>query len=129
MVTRYNAKECSVEVDDVFITQFGEDMVECEYDEELYEAETGAQGDVIANEKNEPIGTIKVIVQATCPQKSFLNSLKNRTEPFKIWVNLTGLNERMGGNQAKLKKLPSLKRGKTADVLEYEFGVFDYTQE
>lgn len=125
-VTRYNAKECSVEIDGVYITQYAEDMVECSKDEDLYEAETGAQGDVIVSEKNDSLGTIKVTVQATCPQKGFLTGLQHKEVP--IWVNVTGLNETIGGSKARLKKPPTIKRGATADALEYEFGVFDYTQ-
>ena len=79
-MTRYDAKDCTIMVKNVYITGLGEDMVTGEKDEELYEPSVGAQGDVCISEKNDPLGTVTVTVQPTSPQKAFLFSLRNVKE-------------------------------------------------
>lgn len=82
----YNAKDTSVVVDGVHITSLGEDMISIEKEEALAENVVGAQGDVVRSEINNSIYNITITVQATSPQREFLMSLKNRTEPFPIWL-------------------------------------------
>lgn len=128
-MTRYDAKDCTIMVKNVYITGLGEDMVTGEKDEELYEPSVGAQGDVCISEKNDPLGTVTVTVQPTSPQKAFLFSLRNVKEPFPIWVTNKSLGERFGGTSARLKSFPEMSRGAEAEDMEFEFGVFDYTVE
>ena len=73
--TQYNAKDCTVAVDDVYITGVGETFISGEKDEENFSTSVGAQGDVCVSEMNNPMGTITLTVQATCPQKSYLIAL------------------------------------------------------
>lgn len=129
MVTKYDAKDCVITVDNVYITGLGETMVTGEKNEELFSAAVGAQGDVVENVINNPLGKITINPQATSPQRAFLTSLKNRTEPFPVWVTNKVLGERFGGTMCKLQSVPSRERGAEAGDMEYVFGVFDYTDE
>ena len=128
-VTKYNAKDCTVAVDNVFITQLGEDMVSGEKDQEFFEPSVGAQGDIVKNEVNNTLGTVTVTVQVTSPQKQHLLSLANRSETFPLWVTNKSLGERFGGSMASLKNYPEMARGAEAEDMEFEFTVFDYTVE
>lgn len=128
-VTRYNAKDCTVTVNNVFITQLGEDMVTGEKDEEFFEAVVGAQGDVVKSEVNNTLGTVTVTVQVTCPQKKMLLGLANKSDTFPLWVTNKALGERFGGSMASLKNYPEMARGAEAEDMEFEFAVFDYTVE
>ena len=69
-ITRYNAKDCVVTVGEAYITGLGEDMVSCEKDEDNVSAVVGAQGDVVLNVVNNPLGTITLTVQGTSPWRN-----------------------------------------------------------
>lgn len=129
MITTYDAKDCSVVVDNTYITGLGEDMVTGEKDESFFEESVGAQGDVIANITNNPIGTVTVVIQPTSPQKKFLLSLAGRKTPFPLNVINKTLGERFGGSKALLRNYPEMSRGAEAEDMEFEFAVFDYAVE
>lgn len=129
MFATYDAKNCSVIVDGVYITGLSESMISCEKDEEFFSTSVGAQGDVVKSVTNNDLGTITVTVQSTCPQKAFLTSLAKRDEPFSIWIINKPLGERIGGTMANLKNYPSIEREAEAGDMEYEFQVFDYIVE
>lgn len=128
-ITRYNAKDCTIMVGNVYITGLGEDMVTGEKDEDFFETSVGAQGDAIACEINDDLGTVKISVQPTSPQKAYLTGLGGASDFVPVWVNNKALGERFGGDKAKLLKWPEMSRGKTAEDMEYEFKVFDYVVE
>ncbi len=124
-VTRYNAKDCTVTVDGVFITQLGEDMVSFEKDEAFFEPVVGAQGDIIKSEINNTIYTMTLTIQPTSPQKEFLLSKLGTAETFPVWVVNKALGERFGGSIASVMEMPSISRGATAEDMEFTFCVFD----
>ena len=128
-ITRYNAKDCTIMVNNVYITGLGEDMVSGEKDEDFFEPSVGAQGDIVACEVNNTLGTVTITVQPTSPQKSFLMGLAGIADFVPLWVVNKGLNERFGGTKAKLKKYPEMSRNATAEDMEFEFQVFDYVVE
>lgn len=122
---QYNAKDTSIIVDGTYITGLGEDMFTAEKDEDFFEPSVGAQGDVVASEINNPLGTVTIYLQPTSPQKQFLMGLAKRTEPFPLWMVNKKLGERCGGTQARLKTFPEVARGATAEDMEFVFQVFD----
>lgn len=124
--TAYNAKDCVITIDGTYITGFGEDMITCEKKEDFFETEVGAQGDVVVNEINDPIGTIKLTTLANCPQKPMLLNLAKKGAEFPIWVTNKSLGEMAGGTRARVKKFPELSQGKTVGTREFEIEVFDY---
>ena len=128
-VTRYDAKDCTVMVDDVAITGLGEDMVTGEKSEDYFTPSVGAQGDIVKNIINNTLGEVTIVVQVTSPQKSHLLSLATRKDPFPIWVTNKELGERFGGSMANLLTAPSMSRGAEAEDMEFVFQVFDYTVE
>ncbi len=128
-VTQYDAKDCTITVNNVYITGLGEDMVTGSKDEEFFSASVGAQGDVVVNETNNNLGTITLTVQATSPQKAYLISLAKQKEFFSIWVVNKGIGERMGGTKARIKNFPEFSQGAEAEDREFEIQVFDYTVE
>lgn len=128
-MTTYDANDCTVMVNSVYITGLGEDMITGEKDEDNYESTVGAQGDVCISKKNDPLGTVTVSVQSTSPQKNFLLGLAKVKEPFPIWIVNKVLGERIGGSLALLKKSPEVSRGAAVEDMEFEFGVFDYVCE
>ena len=128
-VTQYNAKDCVITVNDVYITGLGETMVTGEKDEEFFSSVVGAQGDVVINENNNPLGSITLTVQSTSPQKAYLINLAKSGAIFPIWVVNKSIGERMGGNKARIKKYPSMEQGTEAGDREFEIAVFDYDVE
>lgn len=129
MFTSYNAKDCTVTVDGVFITGLGEDMVTFEKDEEMFQTAVGAQGDVVMSEINNPLATITLTVQATSPQKGYLLNLATAGVVFPIWVINRSIGERFGGTKARIKNYPSLEHGAEAADREFEIQVFDASVE
>ena len=128
-VTSYDAKDCTITVNGVYLTGLGEDMVTGEKDEEMFTTNVGAQGDVVENEVNNPLGTITVTLQATSPQKAMMLNLARTGEKFAIWVINKSISERFGGSMARIKNYPELANGAEADDREFEIQVFDYTVE
>lgn len=129
MVTTYDAKDTTIVVDGVYITGLGEDMVSGEKEEDLFSSSVGAQGDVVKNVTNNPLGKVTITVQATSPQKKFLMGLAKRTEPFPLWCVNKKLDERMGGTMANLVTFPGVSHGVEAGDMEFVFTVFDYIVE
>lgn len=123
--TIYDAKDTAIIIDGQYITGLGEDMYEVEKEEDMFEDSVGAQGDVVESVINDQRGTFKLYVQPTSPSKPFLMSLAKRTEAFPIWAINKRLGERTGGTMAKLLTFPSMKRGATAEDMEFTFRVFD----
>ena len=128
-VKSYNAKDCVITFDNVFITGLGEDMVTGSKDEEMFTTSVGAQGDVISNEINNTLGTVTITVQATSPQKKFLLEAAKTGKVAPLWVNNKSIGERFGGSQARIKNYPELANGQEAEDREFEFQVFDYVVE
>ncbi|MDL2253314.1 hypothetical protein LJC49_04485 [Ruminococcaceae bacterium OttesenSCG-928-I18] len=126
---QYDAKDCTVMVDGVYITGFGEDMVSFEKDEDFVNPVAGAQGDVVANVIHNDICTLTLSVQATSPQKAHLIRLATSKKMFKIWVTNKSIGERFGGNKAMIKTFPELTHGAEAEDREFEISVFDGTIE
>ena len=125
-MTVYNAKDCVVTVKGVYITGLGEDMVTGEKDEDNSSVTVGAQGDVVVNQINNDLGTIKLTVQGSSPQKNFLLALCNTKEIFDVWVNNKSIGEKFGGTKAIMKKTPSLEQGAELSDREFEITVMDY---
>ena len=124
--TRYNAKDCTVSINDIFVTQLAEEMVTGAKDEEFFSTSVGAQGDVVRSDINNDLGTVTITVQATCPQMAQLMALQKATEPFSVWVTNNVLGRRFGGTKANLKKPPEIAMGTEAGDVSFEFQVFDY---
>lgn len=124
-VTSYDAKDCTVTVDGVFITQLGEDMISFEKEESYFEPVVGAQGDVIKSMVNNPLYTLTLTIQPTSPQKAFLMSKLGVRENFPVWVNNKALGERFGGTLCAISEMPEIARGSEAEDLEITFTVFD----
>ena len=122
---RYNAKDTSIVIDGVHITGLAEDMWSFEKEEALAENAVGAQGDVVRSEINNSLYTATVTVQTTSPQVNFLFSLRNRTEPFPIWMINKPLKRREGGTMAMVTEMPSDELGAEAGELEFAFTVYD----
>lgn len=125
-VTQYNAKDCTIVVNSVFLTGLSEDMVTGEKDEEMFTTSVGAQGDVVINETNNDLGTITVTLQGTSPQNSMMLDLAKAGTIFPIWVTNNSIGERFGGSKARIKNYPSLEHGAELSDREYEIQVFDY---
>lgn len=128
-VTAYNAKDCTITVNNVYITGLGEDMVTGSKDEEFFSPTVGAQGDVVINETNNDLGTMELTVQATSPQKPYLMQLARERTMFSIWAVNKSIGERMGGTMARIKNYPELANGTEAEDRTFEIQVFDYTVE
>lgn len=111
MVLNYDPADCVITIGGVYITGLAEDMVSCEKDEDNFTPKVGAQGDVVVNRSHNKLGTITVTVQGTSPQKSYLLGLARSGERFPIWVINKSIGEKVGGNQAMMKKPPTLEQG------------------
>lgn len=127
--TEYDACDCTVMVNSLYITNLSEEMVKCAKDEDYFSTQVGAQGAIVKNVINNPLGTITITVQGTCPQAAYLIGLANSGEKFPIWIINKKLGRRIGGSKASVRTAPELSEGKEAGDLEFAFQVFDYTQE
>lgn len=125
MITKYNAKDCSITVDGVFITGVGEDMIAWEKEEAYFETAVGAQGDIVKNEINNDIHKLSVTVQQTSPQYKYLVGLQKRSEPFPVWVSNKPLGVTVGGTMANIAEAPEIAMGATAEDATFVFTVFD----
>lgn len=126
--TSYNAKDTTVIADGVFATGFAEDKIEFEPNEDGFEYEFGADGDVIVSESNDTSATVTITLQATSPSnKHFMNLLRQKRF-FPLWaVSKRGeLTEKAGGNKCRILKAPTGTLGTTAEPREYKIVVFDF---
>lgn len=128
-MTKYNAKDCTVLVGKVYLTGFGENMIEGSKDEENINVSVGSQGDVCVSDNNNPLGTIKLTLQQTSPQMAYMLNLANSKKVFPIWATNKKLNERMGGSHAQVKKTADVTWGAQAGDKTFELSVFDYVNE
>lgn len=126
-VSNYNANDCVVTVGGVYITGLGETMISGEKDEDNFSPSVGAQGDVVVNMSNNNLGTIKITVQGTSPQKEYLLGLAKSRSMFDVWVINKSIGEKIGGTKAMMKKPPALEQGAELSEREFEIQVFDYT--
>lgn len=124
-VTRYNAKDCTVMVNGVYITQLGEDMVSFSKEEAYFEPVVGAQGDIVKSEINNSIHTLTITIQSTSPQKEMLLGLLGSEKTFPVWVTNKAMGERFGGSMAAIQEAPEISRGAEAEDMEFTFCVFD----
>lgn len=125
MFRTYNAKDITIIIDGVYITGLGEDCWNFAKEEALAEDGIGAQGDVVRSAVNDPRYTATVVVQQTSPQCNFLFGLKNRTEPFPVWMINKALGRKEGGSMAMVTEVPEDALGATAEDLEFVFTVYD----
>lgn len=128
-VNSYNAKDCTITVNGVYITGLGESMITGSKDENFISPTVGAQGDIVVNEVNNSLGTMTLTVQATSPQKGYLMQLARERTQFSIWAVNKSIGERMGGTMARINNYPELANGTEAEDREFEIQVFDYTVE
>lgn len=125
----YDAKDVVVTFGNVYITGFSEDMITCAKDEELFTSSVGAQGDVVVNTTNNPLGTISITLQATSPQNSYLTSCARNGTYAACYVTNKNLGERCGGSQARIKNYPEKEYGAEVGDRTFEIQVFDYDEE
>lgn len=124
-ITRYNAKDTTVIVDNVYITGLGEDMISYAKEESTAEFVVGAQGDVVKSEINNDIYTLTLSVQPTSPQLSHLISLKDRKDCFPVWVINKEMGITLGGTQACINEMPEISLSAEAQDLEIVFSILD----
>ncbi len=124
-ITRYNAKDTTIIVDEVYITGLGEDMISWEKEEQYFEPIVGAQGDIVKSEINNDLHTLTLTVQPTSPQLPFLLSLKNRKNPFPVWVINKEMGVTLGGSKANIMEMPEVSLGAEAEDIEISFCIFD----
>lgn len=128
-VTRYNAKDCTVMIDDVNVTGLGEDMISWEKDEAYFETSVGAQGDIVKSEINNSLHTLTLTLQPTSPQLKYIMSLRGKSDTFPVWVVNKALGLRIGGTQANIIEMPEISLGAEAEDVEITICVFDGTTE
>lgn len=125
----YDAKDVVVTFGNVYITGFSEDMVTCGKDEEMFSTSVGAQGDVVVNTNNNPLGTISITLQATSPQIGYLRNCAKNGTYAPCYVTCKNLGERSGGSQARIKNHPEKDYGAEVGDRKFEIQVFDYDEE
>ena len=124
-VSRYNAKDCTILINGVYLTGLAEDMVTWAKKEPLFEPEVGAQGDVVKNEINDTLHEMTVTLQTTSPQVPMLLALKRNKEEFPAWCINKSLGLKMGGAMASIEEMPEINLGKTAGNIAVKLCVFD----
>jgi hypothetical protein len=127
MATRtYDPMDVNVIVGGVYLTGFGEDMVEAEKDEENFSVKVGAQGDTVRTKTNNPLGTITVTLLSTSPQVRYMDSLARSGKLFPISVIHSGAEkESVTSTEAFVKKPSTRTYGNEAEDREYEIQCMD----
>ncbi len=125
MYSSYNAKDCSVIVNDVYITGLAEEFWSFEKAEAFAENSVGAMGDVVRSEINNPIYNATVTIQQTSPQANFLFALAKVKEPFPVWMINSKLGRKEGGAKALITEAPSDVYGTSAGDLDFKFDIYD----
>ena len=127
MFGQYNSKDWAVIIDDsVNITGLGEDMVSGSKDNETFTFSVGGQGDVVANEANDPLGTITIAVQITCPQRKYLIDWAKQGDFRPIHCANKALGLSFGGSKARPKNYGEIAGKKESEDFTLEIGVADY---
>lgn len=125
----YNPKDTTVTIDGVFVTGMGEDMIGFEFDEERFETEVGAQGDVVVNETNSKLATMTLTIQASSPQYKMCLNYARKGVMFPVWGVNKSVGERFGGTKARFKNPAGANYGKTLEDREFSIQIFDGVHE
>lgn len=127
----YDANLCTLVVGGRFITGFEDgSMISAEKDEEFFSVKSSAQGEPIVSETNNPFGTITATLSQTSPSYAYLQSIAKSKKEVPIWVNYSGEpKEKAGGTRSRIKKTPAKEFADEAGSREFEFQVFDYTDD
>ena len=125
----YDAKDVVVTYGSVYITGFSEDMITASKDEEMFSTSVGAQGDVVVNTTNNPLGTISLTLQATSPQIAYMRDCAKNGTYAPCYVTNKNMGERIGGSQARVKTFAENEYGAEVGDRTFEIQVFDYTEE
>ncbi|MEW9702826.1 phage protein [Paenibacillus sp. SI8] len=126
----YDAKDVSVIVDGVYLTGFSDNVVEIEKDEDNFNVKVGAQGDTARAKVNNKLGTIKVTLQQTSPQVSYLDGLANSGKLVPITVVYAGeTRETSSATEAFVKKPAARTYSGEIEDREYEFQCLDLKME
>ncbi|MHA6481062.1 phage structural protein [Paenibacillus sp. strain BS8-2] len=129
MNATYDAKTVTVTVGGVYITGFGESMIEAEKDEENYTVTVGAQGDTVRSKVNNPLGTITMTLLQSSPQVAYLDDLAASGTLVPISIIYAGPpKESITVTQAFVKKPAARTYGSEAEDREYEFQCLDFKQ-
>lgn len=122
----YNPKDTTITLDGVYVTGLGEDMVEFEFDEDKFESEVGAQGDVVVSERNDNRATVTLSIYPSSPQYKMILQYARKGTVFPFWGVNKSIGERFGGTQARIKR-PPVAYGSDLEAREIEIAVFDGT--
>lgn len=129
-VAQYDAKNVAITVDGIYLTGFGEDtMVTAEKMEDRSTYSVGAQGDVVQNIVNNPLGEVVITLAQTSPHIAYLNDLANSGRQVPVWIiNKNGNEEIAGGSVGVVNKPAPLEFGSEVGVREFTFTILDWTQ-
>ena len=128
MVTQYDSKNVNIVVGGVYLTGFAEDnLVSVEKMEDNSTYSVGAQGDVVQNVVNNPLGTITVTLAQTSPQVPYLNDLANRATQVEVWVNDKNTNGSVaGGTKCVVNKPAVAEYGAEVGSREFVITAMDF---
>ena len=125
-VRSHDARETSVNINNLFVTGFAEgSYVEWEKDEDNFNAKVSALGEVSVAITNNNTGTITLTLSQTSPSLPALKRLAASRAVFPIWVKTPS--ETVGGTKAMFVKSPSGGLSDEIEDRELEIRVFDYT--
>ena len=127
---QYDAKNVTITVDGIYLTGFGEDtMVTCEKMEDRNTFSVGAQGDVVQNIVNNPLGEIVITLSQTSPHIAYVNELANKGTQVPVWViDKNSGGEQAGGSVAVVNKPSAMEFGSEVTTRDFTITVLDYTQ-
>ena len=129
-VSQYDAKNVAITVDGIYLTGFGEDtMVTAEKMEDRSTYSVGAQGDVVQNIVNNPLGEVVITLAQTSPHIAYLNELANKGTQVPVWIiNKNTQEELAGGSVGVVNKPAPIELGSEVGTREFTFTILDYSQ-
>ncbi|MCM3413521.1 phage structural protein [Metabacillus litoralis] len=127
--TTYNPKKVSAIIDGVFGTGFMDGtFISAEKNEDDVTPHVGAQGDVTFAESADNTGTITMTFKQSSSTLPYLRALRNEKRIFPIQVIDSNTNTRVGGNEARIVKMPNKEFAAEESGVEVQFYVADFTE-
>lgn len=129
MAESYDPKKVNVIVNGLYLTGYMDGtFVSAEKNEDNTIPHIGAHGEVTYAKSADNTGTITVTLKQTSPSLAALMQLANSDVDFPVQViDANSSKRRVGGNECRMLKTPTIEFGAEVSGVEVQFYVADYS--
>lgn len=127
--TTYDPKKVSAIIDGVFGTGFMDGtFIAASKNEDDITPHVGSQGDVTFTDSANNTGTITMTFKQSSSTLPYLRALRNQKRIFPVQVIDSNTGSRVGGNEARIVKMPDREYAAEVTGVEVQIYVADYTE-